>query len=264
MSVGGSPDSGWLHETRPERAQRTAAPKTPGSGKLWVAALAALALVFAGLSGYDLFTNRHLLAAKPIASPAASASASRRSVAFAAASPSASENGGASAIATGTARGSPTASSPATVAPARVLTAVSAVAFGPDGTSDGDNPGIASRVLTGDGAWESSWYETAEFGNLQTGTGLLLDMGGPVSVSSVRLELGATQGADVHVRLGDTPELSDLSTAASGYDVGGAVHLALQKPVRARYVLVWFTLLPPDAAGTYQVSVDSVTVDGRS
>jgi hypothetical protein len=233
---------------------------------MWAAGVVGLMLVFASLGGYDVFTNRHLLGGKPITSPAASAS--RSVTASASGSPSASRTGSASAsaTATATARGSPTAASSPTAAPVRVLSAVSAVAFGPDGTSDGDNPNGASRVLAGDAAdaWKSAWYETAEFGNLQTGTGLLLDMGTPVSVSSVRLELGAASGADVQVRLGDTPEPGDLSTAASAYDVGGTVRVAPQQPVRARYVLVWFTRLPPDEAGTYQVSVYSITVDGRS
>ena len=271
MSVGGSRDSGWLHETRPEQARPTTPPgateppDTPGSGKMWAAALAALMLVFAGLGGYDLFADRHLLGLKPAAR--AVASASRSVTASATGSPSATTPGSASASASATASatGSPSASSSPTLAPVRVLSAVSAVAFGPDGTSDGDNPGIASRVLVGDGdAWETAWYASAAFGNLQAGTGLLVDMGRRVSVSSVHLVLGAEPGADVQVRLGDTPEPGDLTTAASAYDAAGAVRLAPSEPVRAQYVLVWFTLLPPDGAGTYQVSVYGITVDGRS
>jgi len=281
VSVGGSPDSGWLHETRPEQAHPTTQPgvpgvpgtpvtpgapeppDTPGSGKMWAAALVAMMLVFVGLGGYDLFANRHVLGLKPVARPAASAS--RSMIAYATRTPSASATGNTSASAT--APGSPSASSsPPTMTPLQVLSAVSVLAFGPDGTSDGDNPGIASRVLADDGvdAWQSAWYKSAAFGNLQAGTGLLIDMGRQVSISSVHLVLGASLGADVQVRVGDTSELDDLSTAASADDAGGKVRLALPEPVRARYVLVWFTLLPPDGAGTYQVSVYSAIVDGRS
>jgi hypothetical protein len=270
-----------MHETRPEQAHPTTTPGTPGvpgaaeplskpgSGKMWAAGLVALMLVFVGLGGYDLFTNRHVLGLKPVAR--AAASPSRSMIAYATGSPSGSTTGRASpsvtasATASATAQGSPSASSSPTVAPVQLLSAVSAVAFGPDGTSDGDNPGIAARVLVGGGvdAWQSAWYKSAAFGNLQAGTGLLVDMGRQVSISSVHLILGTAPGADVQVRLGDMPESGDLSTAASVYDVGGAVRLAPPEPVRARYVLVWFTLLPPDGAGTYQVSVYSITVDGR-
>jgi hypothetical protein len=63
--------------------------------------------------------------------------------------------------------------------PDEVLTAISAIAVGPDGSSDGDHPGRASLVLDQHSAmsWVTHWYETAYFGNLQDGTGLLLDMG---------------------------------------------------------------------------------------
>ena len=278
MSVGGSRDSGWMHETRPELAHTTTQPGTagtpgaaeppnkPGSGKMWAAGIVALTLVFVGLGGYDLFTNRHLLSVQPVAR--AVASPSRSVISSATGSPLASTTGSASASASAsaTAQGSPSASSSPTVAPVRLLSAVSVVAFGPDGTSDGDNPGIASGVLVDNGvdAWQSAWYKSAAFGNLQAGTGLLVDMGRRVSISSVHLVLGAALGANVQVRLGDTPEPGDLSTAASADDVGGAVRLAPPEPVRARYVLVWFTLLPPDGAGTYQISVYGITVDGRS
>jgi hypothetical protein len=228
--------------------------------------LVGLVLVFVVLGGYDLFSDRHLLDAKPTASTSRGVvrSATASPARTGSASPSASAPASA-ATSPGTAPGSAAASSPATPSPVRVLSAVSAVAFGPEGTSDGDNPGIAARVLVGDGvdAWQSAWYESAAFGNLQAGTGLLLDMGKRVSVSSVRLQLGASVGADVQVRLGDTPEPGYLSTAASVYGVGGTVHMTLPAPVRARYVLVWFTQLPPDSAGTYQVSVYGITVDGR-
>jgi len=50
--------------------------------------------------------------------------------------------------------------------------------------------------------WYSSWYATPEFGNLQSGTGLLLDLGTTVHVSDLRLVLGSLSGADVQVRGG--------------------------------------------------------------
>jgi hypothetical protein len=142
---------------------------------------------------------------------------------------------------------------------------VSVAAFGPEGLSDGDNPGNASLVLAGDGAnpWTSSWYATAHFGALQAGTGLLLDMGHDVPVSRLKVVLGSSMGADVQLRLGDvagTP--SDLSTVASRFNVGGTISLKPSMPVSARYLLIWFTRLPPDSSGTFQISVYSATVTG--
>ena len=145
-----------------------------------------------------------------------------------------------------------------------LLTVASAAAYGPDGTSDGDHPDLAPGIINGgDGqAWHSSWYTSPEFGNLQSGTGLLLDMGETVTVSSLRLVLGAPVGADVQVRVGNTSLLAELPVAASADDVGGTVQLPVTTPASGRYVLIWFTQLPPDSPGKYQVSVYTATVYG--
>jgi hypothetical protein len=144
------------------------------------------------------------------------------------------------------------------------LGATSAAAFGPDGLTDGDNPGIASRIVdvSSDLPWYSAWYATPEFGNLQSGTGILLDMGQTVTVSSVQLVLGTALGADVQVRVGDDQYPAGLTPAASAYGVGGTVRLTATAPARGRYVLIWFTRLPPNSQGKYQVDVYSVSVDG--
>ena len=34
-------------------------------------------------------------------------------------------------------------------------------------------------------------------------------------------------------------------------------------PVHVRYVLIWFTKLPPDNAGTYRAGVYRITVQGH-
>jgi hypothetical protein len=147
---------------------------------------------------------------------------------------------------------------PKTIAP------VSAVAFGPDGPADGDNPQNAARVLADPAAgWLTDWYATPDFGDLKTGTGLLLDMGRTITVTTVRLTLGGLPGANLQLRLGAVPELSALPVATTATDAGDLLSLPLTTPARARYILLWFTRLPPDGAGTYQVFVHQVTVQGQ-
>lgn len=227
----------------------------------WTAALGGLVIVLGALGAYDLLSGGGSVTAAqtpPLsASHAASPAASRA------------HTGHAPPSATPASRPSATGSATPSVKPSPVVTelsAVSAAAFGPSGTSDGDNPSLAPRVLAADGvnAWTSSWYRTPDFGRLQAGTGLLLDMGSEVSVSRVRVVLGAPVGADLSLRLGDTPDPAGLSTATSASNIGGTVSLSLSSPVRARYVLVWFTRLPPDNAGTYQVLVYSIKVSGHA
>ena len=50
---------------------------------------------------------------------------------------------------------------------------------------------------------------------------------------------------------------------ASASNAGGTVRLQPGTPVHVRYVLIWFTKLPPDNAGTYQASVYRITVQGH-
>jgi hypothetical protein len=218
-----------------------------GAYRKWTILLAGLAVAFVALVGYDLITGGVLTGApaSPETSPKATGS-SARPTASASSSPTASSS---SAVATG---------------PAVTLTVANATAFGPDGTSDGDNPGMASRVLRGGGAWDSSWYATAEFGHMESGTGILLDMGHAVTVNSVGLVLGSAVGADLQVRLGDAADLGSMSTAASMSNAHGTLHLPLNSPASARYVLIWFTRLPVKSPGKYQVSLYKASVDGHA
>lgn len=221
------------------------------TNKKWSLALGGMLIVFVALAGYDLIAGGALGGGSAAPSPKAPA---RHGTVRKNPAPTAPA---ASASTAPVAQASPAGS------PAQALTVASVAAFGPEGTSDGDNPAIVSRVIDGGGAWYSSWYTTPEFGELKTGTGILLDMGAQVTVSSVQVVLGDAAGADLQVRVGDTAVLGDMSTAASVSDAGGTVRLPLSSPATARYVLIWFTRLPPDSSGTYQASVYSATVDGH-
>src|ERR1017187_2049805 len=72
-----------------------------------------------------------------------------------------------------------------TTIPAQPLTPVSAAAFGPYSAGQGDSPQLAPLAIDGNPAtaWHTDWYTTARFGNLYPGTGLLLDMGRPVTMT---------------------------------------------------------------------------------
>jgi len=157
---------------------------------------------------------------------------------------------------------------PAAAQPAAItaLPIASAQAFGPGGLADGDNTRVAANAITrgASSPWQSQWYATAAFGNLKQGTGLLLDLGKTATVTSVRVDLASYQGANLQLRVGDTTgALSGFRVAATANDVGGTVRLHLKSPEQARYVLIWFTLLPPNGAGQYQASVYHVVVNGR-
>jgi putative peptidoglycan lipid II flippase len=146
-------------------------------------ALGVMAVVFVALAGYDLIAGGALRSGSAASSATRSPSPKAKAGSVLATAPATAPSS------LGSAAPSSPASSPA-ASPAEALTVASAAAFGPEGTSDGDNPGLAPRVVDGGGAWYSSWYTTPEFGELKAGTGILLDMGQPVTVKSVGLVLG--------------------------------------------------------------------------
>jgi Helix-turn-helix domain len=158
--------------------------------------------------------------------------------------------------------------SPTTAAPSAAPTALpisSSVAFGPAGPSQGDNPSEAALAVDGSAstAWHTDWYAAADL-NGQPGTGLLLDMGTSVAVSSVQVLLGPAPGGTVQLRAGNTPSLADLPVVAQATNPGGTLTLQAGSQVRARYLLVWFTQLPPDNAGAYEAYVYNVSVSGTA
>jgi cytoskeletal protein RodZ len=151
-----------------------------------------------------------------------------------------------------------------TPAPPRFLRPASATAFGMSG-SGGDHGEQAHLAIDHNNAtaWNTDWYTTARFGNLYPATGLLINMGRPVTISAVQIRLGRTPGASLQLRVGSAPALSSLQTVAHASNVGGLVNLRFTRPAHGRYLLVWFTNLPPNGAGTFGESVYGVQVQGR-
>jgi cytoskeletal protein RodZ len=155
------------------------------------------------------------------------------------------------------------APTPAQQARPHAMTPASVAAFRP--LSAGDDPQNAYLAIDGarGTAWRTNWYTTAQFGNLYGGTGLLLDMGHPVTVTGIRVTLGAAAGAHFQIRVGDQPHLWALRPVAGSAGPGGIVRLGLSHPARGRYVLVWLTRLPRDPAGTYEAAIYGIGVKGQ-
>jgi hypothetical protein len=256
----------------------------------WAAALVVLVLAVIGVAGYEFAVNaghtqRTTVAPRPAAKGApapVTASDVPASPAVAGTAPagtgpagtgpasstSASSTSASSTSASSTSASTAPASSPgATTAPAvplRTLAVASVTAFGPQGAADGQDPQTAARALSGDAAtpWLSDWYASPDFFDLPAGTGLLIDMGRTVTVASVRVSLN-NHGASLQLRAGARPAPAWLPVAAAVSDAGGVVRLSPGAPVHVRYLLLWFTKLPPDGRGTYQASVYRVTVKGQ-
>jgi hypothetical protein len=162
-------------------------------------------------------------------------------------------------------------------APVRVLTPVGAAGFDPLSSVANDpgneNSGQAKYVIDHDPAtaWHTQFYfGNPRFGGLKNGTGLILDMGRPVRLSSVTVSFGAVPGADVNIEVGNTDTrspatLRTFTTVSRQAGLSGTVTFRGRGAASGRYLLIWFTRLPPQTAGstgTYEAEISDVTVRG--
>jgi hypothetical protein len=83
-------------------------------------------------------------------------------------------------------------------------------------------------------------------------------MGHRVTITGARITLGHMAGADLQLRVGGSAALTRLRPVADAANASGPVRLQPARPVRARYVLIWFTRLPPDPVGTYRARVFNI------
>ena len=87
-------------------------------------------------------------------------------------------------------------------------------------------------------------------------------MGRPVTITSAQIMLGTITGADFQLRAGGEPVLADLQPVARATEAGGLVTMRPARSAKARYLLLWFTRLPPDSSGTFQAIVYDVRLHG--
>jgi hypothetical protein len=116
--------------------------------------------------------------------------------------------------------------------------------------------------------WETDQYNQAPFGHIKEGMGILIDLGEPTHVASVRVEL-ATAGATAELRFGEsdpgsTPE-GDQQVVEAYRTVGeaqtGGTTMVFTPDEQAQYLMVWFTELSPEENG-FRVQVQQVAIEG--
>lgn len=136
----------------------------------------------------------------------------------------------------------------------------------PPGGNGEENNARAGRVIDGDPTtqWTTKTYNDP-FGpsGLKDGVGLLLDLGSSQSVQSVELVLG-DGSTDLELRVAEEPGTGpeDYRVVAQKADSSGQTQLRPEEPVRARYVLLWFTSLPAVDASNYRGTVAEVVIRG--
>jgi eukaryotic-like serine/threonine-protein kinase len=158
---------------------------------------------------------------------------------------------------------SPTAS-PSAGAQGGVLRASQVSGFDPapgDGDEKSERADLAIDSKAGT-AWTTEGYNSARFGRLKSGVGLLLDMGKDVRVANVKVTLPAPTGSALQLRAGDEPTLSGLRSVGRATDTNGTITFRLSSPIQGRYLLLWFTKLAPDGNGQFRGKIGDVVIHG--
>lgn len=143
---------------------------------------------------------------------------------------------------------------------------------------DGNRAELEGVELVVDGdlntGWRTDRYNSADFGNIKPGMGILINLGQPTNVSLVRVEL-ATGGATADLRVGT--EDPGSSTAGDeqiyqnyqpiGEPVSSGTTLvfdAFEPNQTYQYLMVWFSELPPDpdTDGRFGIEVQQIAVEG--
>lgn len=137
----------------------------------------------------------------------------------------------------------------------------------PDKRKGRENEELAVTVNDDDPdtAWLTSQYPSADL-DKKGGTGLILDLGEPQDIQQVSLNLvGRGSGLDIRVADRILPDPALWTELASGFAPRDRIDMRSPRPVTGRYVLVWFTQVPPaqdSGAGVYQGGVRSAIVSG--
>ncbi|TDQ55525.1 protein kinase family protein [Actinorugispora endophytica] len=148
----------------------------------------------------------------------------------------------------------------------QVITPASATGFDPPPGDSDEHNDKASLAIDGDpsSSWNTQGYNSAEFGNLKSGVGLLVDMGAEVELHEIDITFGSgAHNASVYVRgdAGGVPGEGE-QPQWQGSGVSGEVPVKLDQPVTGRYVVVWFSAPLPQDDGSYRGVINEVELRG--
>jgi hypothetical protein len=123
-----------------------------------------------------------------------------------------------------------------------------------------ERPGAVPNTHDGDltTAWTTERYDSAAFGGIKPGVGLLVDLGGPVPVTRVELVV-PRPGITVELRAAAKPaeDLAPYRVLATGTATEGRLVLTPPAGTKDRYYLVWVTGLAPDR-GTFSAALSEL------
>jgi eukaryotic-like serine/threonine-protein kinase len=115
--------------------------------------------------------------------------------------------------------------------------------YDPNGSAD-SHANTAAAATDGNAAtfWYTQTYFSSAFGGLKSGLGLVVDAGSPVKLARLTVQT-PTPGFTAVVEAGDS-ESGPFTADSSSRSVGASTTFTLHG-ARARYYVVWITMLPP-------------------
>jgi len=134
--------------------------------------------------------------------------------------------------------------------------------FDPEGDDGEENPDQVNAITDGDAqtTWNTQTYNTRDWGNAKAGVGLVLALDGEHAIDDVVVATReAGWSADIYVASDPADDLAGWGTPVTSGQELEADHTFTLDNATGRYVLVWFTRLPPAS----RLEVASIQVVGR-
>lgn len=127
-------------------------------------------------------------------------------------------------------------------------------AMDPEG-DDEENDDKAADVVPGkEGSWQTDRYNSAKFGNLKSGVGLLFEFEDKTKVKEVKVS-SSNSGGSFEIREGSDPE--DADKVGEGEFDSDGVTIKLDDDVDTDNLILWVTELP-SAEGGFRAIVNTV------
>lgn len=157
-------------------------------------------------------------------------------------------------------------SAPAAPTATTPVTAKAVTVFDPGPTVDDTAALNAGHVLTDtQPPWQTSQWQSANFGNAKDGVGLMFRFAKGAKISSVTLKtptVGAQFKVEIRTARSAKPSFGETSVVGAGTVTKKTSVIGLDNPASTEYLLVWITSLPKSSSGYYQAIIDQASFAG--
>lgn len=119
-------------------------------------------------------------------------------------------------------------------------------ALDPEGDNEENNDKAEDVIPNTDGSWQTDRYNSASFGNLKSGVGLLFELEDKTTVTEVKVK-SSNSGGSFEIRNGSDPE--DSKKVGEGKFESDGVTIKLDNDVETDNLILWVTELPQDEGG---------------